>query len=151
MHAEAHTQTQLGVYSKTRKLSDNIISVSVSVCITSPFFSILPLSPAPPLSFLSVSLDGNRGGNRWKSTRREETSYIPSVMSQKQINVPGWRYALLLCDNGGNVDNSLRRHEVNLSLGPGCTVSLLSVHPTTVKQRLHRQSVAVCFCRPEIS
>lgn len=74
---------------RVRRLSDNIISVSLSVCIMSPFFSLLPLSPSPHAFFLSVSLDGNRGGAGWKSIRGEHTSYIPSVMSPKQINVPG--------------------------------------------------------------
>lgn len=45
-------------------------------------------------------------------------------MSQKQINVLGWRYVLLLCDNGESIDNSLSRSEVKLSLCPGCTVFL---------------------------
>ena len=91
-------QTQLGVCSKTRRLSDNIISVSVSVCITSAFFSILPLSPAPPLPFRLSLLTGGTGGRVFTG---KHTSYIPSVMSQRQINVLGWRYALLLGDNGG--------------------------------------------------
>lgn len=93
------------------------------------------LHPLP--RFLSVCLSWRESwGNRWKSIHREQTSYIPSVMSQKQISVLGWRYALLLGDNGESVDNSLCRREVNLSLGTGCTVFLrieliLSVHPTS--------------------
>lgn len=76
-------------------------------------------------------------------------------MSQKQINVLGWRYALLLGDNGERADNSLRRHEVNLSLGAGCTVFLpveltLSVHCTAVKLRLHQQSMSLSI-RPLIA
>lgn len=75
--------------------------------------------------FLSVCLSWRESwGNRWKSIHREQTSYIPSVMSQKQINVLGWRYVLLLCDNGESIDNSLSRSEVKLSLCPGCTVFL---------------------------
>lgn len=64
----------------------------------------------------------------------------------------GWRYALLLDDNGESVDNSPCRHEVNRSLGPGCTVLELtvSVHPTTVMLRLHQQSTSLSF-RPLIA
>ena len=100
-------QTQLGVCSKTRRLSDNIISVSVSVCITSAFFSILPLSPA---SLPSVSLDG---GNRWKSIHRE-THIIHSLCYVSEADqcagveicaATRWQW-------GESIDNSLCRHEV---------------------------------------
>lgn len=83
--------------------------------------------PLPRL--LSVCLSWRESwGNRWKSIRREQTSYIPSVMFRKQFNVLGWRYALLLRDNGESVNNSPCRHEVNRSLVPGCTVFLPVAH-----------------------
>lgn len=66
VHAEMHPQTQLGVCSKTGRLSDNIISVSLSVCIT--FFSLsLSLSPPPCLS-LCLSR-----GNRWRTILRDHS------------------------------------------------------------------------------
>lgn len=106
--------------------------------------------------FLSVCLSwrGSRG-NRWRSVRGEQTSHVAPVTSQAQISVLGWRYAPLLGDNGESVDNSLRRHEVNPSLGPGCTVCLpveltLSVQPTTAKLRLRQQPVPLSL-RPLIA
>lgn len=84
------------------------------------------------------------------SIHRVHTSYGSSVMSRKQINAPGWRYAPLLGDNGGggdkSVDNSQHRHEVNLSVSPGCTVFSISVsvHALTVKQRLALFRPLIC-------
>lgn len=126
--------------------------VCLCLCVLRLLSSLSCLFHPLPRS-LSVCLSWRESwGNRWKSIRREQTSYIPSVMFRKQFNVLGWRYALLLDDNGESVDNSPCRHEVNRSLGPGCTVLELtvSVHPTTVMLRLHQQSTSLSF-RPLIA
>lgn len=49
------------------------------------------------------------------------------------------RYWVTMEEEGDkSVDNSQHRHEVNLSVSPGCTVFSISVsvHALTVKQRL---------------
>lgn len=128
MQAEAHSQTQPRVRSKARRLSDNIISVSLSVCITSPFVSLLPRSPSPPLPFclsLSTGIVGKQVENY-----SERTDIVRSLCYVSEADQWAWvrRYAQLLGDNGESVDYCLCGNEVNLTLGRSCTVSPSGAH-----------------------
>lgn len=98
--------------------------------------------PLPPLSFCLSLLTGIVGetGGRVLAGNRHHTFPLLCLRSRSMCWVGDTHCRCVTV--GGNVDNSLCRHEAILSLGPGCTVFLLSVHPTTVKLCLSLQNPA---------
>ena len=100
--------------------------VCLRLCVLRLFSCLLPLSPSTPLS-LRLSLLTGVVGKQVEGVFTENRHHaFPLFCLRRKISVLGWRYELLLGDNGecGSIgrDNSLSRSEVKLRLSPGCRV-----------------------------